>query len=191
MKLIGVSGAREVGKDTFYHILQGRGHHVRRIAFADAIRADLSSVQGLSGGAKNLIRPLYQIYGELAKELQGREYWIDRLTAFMAHIPDSNQTFILTDVRFPFEAQWVKDQGGMVVVVERPQQGEDPHPAENSWREIECDYRIQNTGTISDYAQQVLKVWNDHCGKDQCPWGGCGLSEATKDGCTRRDCELK
>lgn len=194
MKLLAVAGAKGVGKDTFYHILQGRGHHVVRVAFADALKADLADVKGLAGGTKKQLRKIYQFYGQAAKELHGQNYWIDRLEAYLPHIDmyNPNATIILTDVRFLFEAHWVTEQGGKVVVVERPDDGSpDQDISETSWREIECDYRIKNTGTISDYAKDVLKVWDDFNGKGRCLLDGCGLSEATEEGCTRKDCELK
>ena len=138
---------------------------MRRISFADHMKADLSDVRGLTGGGKEPLRPLYQTYAEIAKKLHGQNYWIDRLKYFLEHCQhEPGDTYILTDVRYPYEANWVRDQGGLVVLVERPGRLPDPatsaHPSEMAWKEIDPDHRIANASTMGAYAARVIEAWS-------------------------------
>lgn len=188
MKILGICGAKRVGKDTFYDILKGRRHDVTRLAFADAIKADLSDLPGLAGAPKDVARPVQQAYGTAAKERQGQSYWIDRLAAYMESLQAldayRDTTFIVTDVRFKSEAAWITGLGGSVVTVERPTGDVDEHQSEQEWKQVECDYRIANVTTLSHYVDEVLKVWRSFegpgfaascsvCSAKPCDWIDC------------------
>lgn len=160
MNIIGIAGAKRVGKDTFYHVLKARQHPVSKAAIADSIKADLSDVTGLSGGSKEQLRPILQLYGDIAKQLHGQDYWIDRLSHYIHHLPSDGHT-IITDVRFPSEAKWIKEQGGIVVVVKRPIDTNEEHSSETEWRNIEPDYTIENNQGLSHYAQEVVRVYQE------------------------------
>lgn len=161
MKIVGVCGAKKVGKDTFYCTLKARGHDVVRVSFADAIKADLSDLQGLCGASKEESRSTQQEYGTAAKVLHGSRYWVDRLAAHIdsLQVPEET-TLIVTDVRFKIEARWIRSIGGTVVTVERATGDTDSHSSEHEWKEVECDYHINNASTRSQYVEDILKVWS-------------------------------
>lgn len=77
---------------------------------------------------------------------------------------DTAPNWIITDVRFPNEADAIKKRGGLVVRVERYNlDGSDygwgnpasDHPSETSLDDYDFDYRILNNGTIDDLVLRV------------------------------------
>lgn len=64
--------------------------------------------------------------------------------------------WIITDCRFPNEAQAIKDKGGIVIRVTRPGENlADLHPSETSLDGWEFDYMIENSGTIAQLKDNV------------------------------------
>ena len=82
--------------------------------------------------------------------------------------------WIITDCRFPNEAQAIKDRGGIVIRVERKpfnraggmegnkqfseQIKEDTHPSETALDDYEFDYVIENDGSIEDLVDKIRKL---------------------------------
>lgn len=57
--------------------------------------------------------------------------------------------WIITDTRFPNEAQAIKDAGGIIIRVDRPGvKPINPHPSENSLDDWKFDYKIMNGSDI-------------------------------------------
>lgn len=78
---------------------------------------------------------------------------IDEQTAIMwGRTPN----WIITDCRFPNEAQAIKDKGGVVIRVTRPGENlADLHPSETSLDNWKFDYLLENTGSINDLKDKV------------------------------------
>lgn len=69
------------------------------------------------------------------------------------------QPVVITDCRFPNEAEAIVNAGGALVVIERPGLPDnDTHASENAWREIVPDYVIHNDGTLDELRQKAVKV---------------------------------
>ena len=77
--------------------------------------------------------------------------------------------WIITDVRFPNEAQAIKDRGGVVIRVNRTYytedkkyiMGHDPfetHPSETALDDYEFDHVIDNNGSIEDLIEKVKQL---------------------------------
>lgn len=68
--------------------------------------------------------------------------------------------WIITDVRFPNEAQAVKNRGGIMIRVNRPDKGNtDNHPSEISLDNYQdWDHVIENNGTIEDLIEKVKQL---------------------------------
>lgn len=161
MNIIGLVGGKGVGKDTFYHTLKALGYPVERIAFADFIKADCSNLQGLEGAPKEVARPVWQAYGQAVKEIHGQNYWIRRLERYLTCTRDT-EYLVLTDVRFPFEADWVRGNGGYLIKLTRPiatLTNTDQHVSEQSWQSIRTDANICNDSTRPDYVKKILHHW--------------------------------
>lgn len=151
--LVGLCGARGVGKDTFAGYL---GY--RRIAFADPVR-ELAleinpSFRGSLVGSESGLRRIVEVQGwDFAKDVYGvREFlqnlgvgvrqvigastWID--AAFRQYDPAVST--VITDVRFKNEIHRIRDRGGIIVRLDRSGYDPgDPHISEQEWRSVEPD----------------------------------------------------
>lgn len=173
--IVGLTGYAQVGKDTVGGIMKGLGFE--RLSFADGVREGMYALNPivahgsltvedvLSPGpirlreivdrigwekAKQIseIRQLLQRYGtEAGREIFGSDCWIqralDKAEPFLA--------YVVTDVRFPNEAEAIRAKGGEIWRVDRP--GYAPinsHASDVSVDEIEPDRIIVNDGTVQE-----------------------------------------
>jgi hypothetical protein len=73
----------------------------------------------------------------------------------MKHVTPASK-WIITDVRFPNEAQAIKDKGGVIVRIDRP--GIEPvnaHPSETALDNWTFDYKIGNVSDLVSLRQSV------------------------------------
>lgn len=104
-------------------------------------------------------RRLLQLLGtEAGRNIIHPNIWVNAL--FADYDLDSN--WIITDVRFPNEAQVIKDKGGILIRVERP--GIESHCGGQHLSETSLDaydkfdYVIENDGTIQDLIDKVMAL---------------------------------
>jgi hypothetical protein len=103
-------------------------------------------------------RKILQLLGtEAGREIIHPNIWVNSL--FADYTTDSN--WIITDVRFPNEAQAIKDRGGIVVRIERPG-GEShcggAHASETALDDYDFDIVINNDGTIEELIDKVKQL---------------------------------
>ena len=66
------------------------------------------------------------------------------------------QRWVIPDVRFPNEADAIRNQGGVIVKVTRPSlESTDTHDSETSVDLVEGDYYIVNDGSLDDLQRKV------------------------------------
>ena len=129
--LVGLIGPAGAGKDTVAgHVVEHQGFH--RVGFADRLakfveRIDpvFAALVAAHGGyepakrAHPYIRNRMGEVGNSARELVGRDVWIDPVDEEIEDLgPD--RPVIISDVRFRSEADWLEDNGGVLVAVDRP-----------------------------------------------------------------------
>jgi hypothetical protein len=71
--------------------------------------------------------------------------------------------WVITDTRFPNEAQAIKQANGIIIRVERP--GVKPinnHPSEVSLDKWEFDHVIENKGSVEDLAEKIKQILQFH-----------------------------
>ena len=175
VQVIGLSGYGRSGKDTIGSALQKRGFV--RAAFADRIRESLYALNPLASSHERVqeiidrqgweasktthpeIRVLLQRLGaEVGRDLLGSDIWVD-LT--FRSLPDGAKV-VVTDCRFPNEAEAIKRIGGEIWRVHRPGTG----PANTHESEIALDgYPFQrifvNDSTVADLHQKVYDALKD------------------------------
>lgn len=165
-KLIGLTGLAGTGKDTVREMLETY-HEYTGMAFADPIRGMLSTLLDASDIGhhwmterhlkETTIPALGASYRQLAQTLGtewGREQvhpdlWVRITAARIAAITDSYidrglsaPCIVISDVRMPNEASWIKDQGGVIWRIERPgTQAVRPHESE-SWVNVLIARRV-------------------------------------------------
>ncbi|NUK41832.1 hypothetical protein HRW13_13255 [Streptomyces lunaelactis] len=178
--LIGLAGAARSGKDTAAQALLDIGW--TRRAFADKVRAmlyavdpvvldedgdgevwDLSCAVGCFGwdAAKERfprVREYLQRLGtEGGRELFGENVWVDALFRDR----DTWGPTVITDVRFPNEADAIRAHGGLVVAIQRPGQTlirEADHVSENALAGYLFDDVILNDGPVSQLHDRVMQL---------------------------------
>jgi hypothetical protein len=172
MMLIGVSGYAQAGKDTFADTLVRHYGFVKR-SFADPIRQAMELLNPIVDGmhssglryseavetfgynaAKDMypeIRVLLQRLGtEVGREIIGPHVWID---ALFRSRPISERT-VITDVRFPNEAEAIWFYGGHMVRVTRPSVGRvNDHPSED--QDFKVDTIVHNDSTLYDLSMSA------------------------------------
>lgn len=177
MRIIGLTGAAGVGKDSVGEVLVRAGWV--RMAFADPLRAGLYEMFGIKpvhferehkerpidwlGGRSP--RDLMQTLGtEWGRQLVCSDVW-SRVAErrFLAVEQSGNGHLIngvvFTDVRFPNEAEMILRRGGVIWRVERP--GIEPvraHVSETAAAGIEADRIVVNDGTLLDLEMRVSET---------------------------------
>lgn len=175
--IIGITGYAQHGKDTIGQRLVDR-HGFARYAFADQLREMLyrldpivdcgtgESYQGLIDTvgyeeAKKLpeVRRLLQVLGtECVRDIIGQDAWVNAL--WNKVVPGGvmrTGPVVITDVRFPNEAESIWAHGGYVVRVTRPgfENGiPTDHPSEAHVASLPVDLTLGNDSTIEEL--QVL-----------------------------------
>lgn len=144
---IGLAGA---GKDTAALALVEQGW--KRVAFADKLKS-LAFMFGWDGHKDSAGRKLLQDLG-MAARTYNSDFWVNETYSGI-----NAKYCVFTDVRFENEAQFIRDRGGIIVRIVRPDQiSADQHESETNQFEIRSDYKVVNGGTIEDLRQSVLNI---------------------------------
>lgn len=166
LRLIGLTGYAGTGKDTVRSILE-QDHGFYGMAFADPLRAMLGALLQAAGldeiwmTERDLkeepvdcldvsYRHMAQTLGtEWGRNLQP-DFWL-RIAG--AHIVNKRRQgerlFVISDVRFVNEAEWVREAGGQVWRIHRPQAlPVRPHPSESEIDHIEPDLVLDNSNGV-------------------------------------------
>lgn len=180
--IIGLTGLAGSGKDSVRAVLEQHGY--TGLAFADPMRAMLQALFSTAGvGLQHMterelkeqtIPQLGASYRQLAQTLGtewgralGTDFWVRiALSRIKAQLEDNfgQAQFVISDVRFPNEAEFIREAGGQVWHVLRPGVAPvRPHESEAHARSMACDYTILNDGTLKDLQATVLQAlqWAD------------------------------
>jgi hypothetical protein len=170
--LIGLNGRLKSGKDTTFNVIKELEPTAERVSFAAKLKESAAASIGLdvdtlemlkgkedlffiAGGVfKFNVRQYLQWFGtEGHREVFGDNFWVDQ--ALPRDLVHDARLIVVTDMRFPNEAQRVIDLGGLTVKVER--EVETAHSAHASEQNIDemIDYFLDNTGTLDDLRESV------------------------------------
>jgi hypothetical protein len=162
-RLIGVCGRFSSGKDTLgAHLVANYGY--TRFAFADKLKY-LAHLVGWNGEKDEAGRALLQTLGIGAREILGEDVWIRAVDRqiYPSDGPSPSQV-VITDVRLPNEAEWIRSNGGQVwKVIRKGAALSTPasnHVSETSVDEIRPDVIVPNVGSIEDLhwvVDEILK----------------------------------
>lgn len=188
MQIIGLSGYARSGKDEAAKVLVEE-FGFTRVAFADKLRDFLYALNPLiiaekmeHGGTFPVfshVQTIIDLYGwdgyketeygaEVRRLLQrlgteaGREtmwdsIWID---AAFAGVPEDAKV-VVTDCRFPNEAEAIEKRGGRLWRVTRAGVGPaNSHPSETSLDTYPFDVVLFNDGSLEDYHSQIRSTYN-------------------------------
>lgn len=181
MRLIGLSGYAQSGKDTVGSILV-ENHGFTRVSFADKLRECLYALNPLVGCSTGYLKPdetapvqhfvdkfgwewtkantgsrelLQRLGTEVGRNILGENVWVDAALKGL----DWNGSYVVTDVRFPNEYDAITARLGAVWRIERP--GTEPvnaHPSETALDDRVFDLYLHNEGSIEDLEVMVDSI---------------------------------
>lgn len=179
LTLIGLTGLAGAGKDTVRQILESQ-HGFIGFGFADPIRNMLRTLLSDNGVSESWmderalkeqqIPTLGKSYRELAQTLGtewgrtvlGQDFWLRIAESYLYDIASTTfgpQHFVISDVRFQNEADWVRQRGGVIWRVERPgTQSVRAHVSEQGATAIKADAVLVNNSSIEDLSILVGHV---------------------------------
>lgn len=180
--IVGLSGYSRSGKNSAAEALVQYGW--KQAAFADKLREFLLAVDPVIPGAYGAgllrlsvlikdvgweyakdhypeVRALLQRTGtEAGRKLLGSDVWVNALLAEFSDVP----ALVVTDVRFPNEAQAVADRGGVLIRVRRPGVGPAKdkvgrvHESEVALDGWAFDHTLINDGSVRDLHLKLYGV---------------------------------
>lgn len=181
MQLIGLSGYARSGKDEAAKVLVEE-YGFKRIAFADKLRDFLYALNPIIGsdvdpyefwtvkqaidyygwdGYKATewgrdIRSLLQRLGtEAGRNTLWDSIWIDAAL----HDLDEQGRYVVTDARFPNEADAIVSRGGIIARITRSGVGPaNQHASETSLDDYPFTDRLNNDSTLADF-QESVRAW--------------------------------
>ncbi len=167
--LIGFGSKARIGKDYAAQKLK-EFFDVERIAFADALKADLDYLFSQNGlrlpeilqepDLKETVRPLLVSYGQTIRQFNP-DIWVDRA---LNNRDFKHEITVITDVRFPNEVQRIKELGGYYIeIVSNIQPANETEKLFSPLMEQAADHKITNNfdGKFAlDLVELVEKLLN-------------------------------
>lgn len=173
-----VSGKRYAGKDTvadaLARMLKGGCRSVARVSFASAVKADVAARHGLDLGRLMCDAAYKEQYRELlishatSMRAADEDYWVRSAYATADRAAPSD--IIVSDWRFPNEAQWLRNAGARVVTIRVMASDEariargwvpsavDSDPSECLLDGSAFDYVIENNGDMGSLEREVGRI---------------------------------
>ncbi|AWY39440.1 deoxynucleotide monophosphate kinase [Pseudomonas putida] len=175
--LIGLAGRARTGKTTAANHLVNV-HGFQGYAFADPLRDGLMNILNLSpcdfDGARKeqpiewlgrSPRELMQSLGtDWGRDQVHPDLWLLLAAQNLEFLGQTNDTatgFVISDLRFENEAEFVRKRGGMVIHFLRPDAVEvNPHLSEAGVGIQDCDLVLHNDGALEDLFGQLDEFFN-------------------------------
>lgn len=143
------------GKDTAADIVS-EGRQVLRLSFAAPIKEISSYIQEVLNKPQEKDPNLYQTLGQSLKKVYGDDVWIEACESIISENLD--KSIIVTDLRFPKEAEMLKKYGFLLVKIEREKRviDRDPnHISEIALKNYPFDMVVTNNGTLEEFKKKI------------------------------------
>lgn len=193
-KIIAIHGLIGHGKDTLgialsKAIRSTKGYNVYNRRFAFTVKLNVSNLTGIplevvddtsyqeeifdfTREQKNTFLPEWNLYlrevlqkyaTEAVRNTIHKDAWIIALQHQLSN-HDKNDVFIITDLRFPNEVAWLKEQGATLIKIIRPAEGSSPvvtHESEMGLDNALFDFIVTNDKDIRHLEDIALKIVNE------------------------------
>lgn len=115
-------------------------------------------------------RKILQLLGtEAIRSVFGADHWIrlaelrmGRIEEFLGRVESERALFVITDVRFVNEAEWVRANGGKVVhIVRDDAPAVAAHASEVGLPQSLIDITVHNNGTLDDFRAALSRALSD------------------------------
>jgi hypothetical protein len=193
MMLIGVHGRARAGKDHAANYL-ARNMMFYKYAFAEPLKTMLKSVfgdhfhegdrSGICPETGKSYREMMQTLGtEWGRNLMHPQMWVnlvDRKYREVAEYCPMAKGMVLSDVRFDSEAEWIQQNGGVILDIVRPvprtvkekikaavglQVGIPGHQSEQGISQHYITHTIRNDGTLVDFDIKLMGLVDELLGR--------------------------
>jgi hypothetical protein len=170
--IIGLSGYAQSGKDSTAELLC-LNYQYRRVSFADPIRTGLLRLNPKLDSLTHLqeyiddfgwdnakhnpeVRRLMQRFGtEVGRKMFGEDFWIKMALRDLR----KDERIVISDVRYPNEAEAIKQLGGQVWRINRHNHSAvNGHASEHAMDNYMFNHVIYNDGTIDDLSDEVFML---------------------------------
>ncbi len=183
--IIVLSGGKQHGKDTFAELLMEAYPELmfKRKAFADKMKEvtailldceydeietlkvleDVKVTDAICIRQGTTMRKFLQRLGQIMKDITSDDFiWCE----LMAEEMEANINYIVTDCRFPFEAEYLKDLADFykvpiaIVKVDNPrvEAGVDKHVSEQSYQDIRFNYIVHNDADLPSLGRKAIEL---------------------------------
>lgn len=173
LPIIGIAGHARSGKDTAAQFIR-EAHHCMTYAFAEPLKAMLKAIgleeHELNGWKKDETNNDFQATPRHMMQTLGTEWgrdsindniWVIAAEKRLKHLNamQPSATILITDVRFPNEADFVRKHG-FLIHVERPIKRIDgsTHRSEQALSVQDSDHIIINDGDLEDLREEALRI---------------------------------
>lgn len=166
--IIGVAGLKQSGKDTLANYLE-QDYYFRKFHLAQPLKDGARNL-GWNGTKDNTEfgRPFLEWLGmDVFKKRFGRDYFAKQL--FKQGFPNCSpyMNIVIPDVRDKEEADYIREQGGKIILVHRTHPEhlkmieENPSISDDRLKLITPDFRIINDSDIPSFLQKVQQLLID------------------------------
>jgi hypothetical protein len=179
--LVGICGGKQHGKDTVAALLakMAGADAIRTIrrGMADYVKEEIAECfsqrmsvpkeellrQMNTTGEKERWRLIMQWWGTEYRRAADKDYWVKRMDSWLqsSECPE-HELVIIPDIRFTNEILYIADNGGYLILVDRPGLSEvvDTHVSEQEWRKFDgWNSIIINDGTEEELALKVKALF--------------------------------
>lgn len=156
--ILGLCGKRRSGKDLLARRLSLRFDDVQIMKFASTLKGltfcTTSNINAFTPSVDDDMRRMLQIFGStiMRNHRNGVRAFVDMVDAALG-APDA-QKVIITDVRYPHEAEWIRSLGGVVVKIVTNNGNNasdlDKHASEQRISEVRADLEITSSDALTD-----------------------------------------
>ena len=172
--LIGITGHARHGKDTTADFIVKRFGY-RKLSLADPMKEACRVIFGwtdahLYGDLKDVIDPTYGISPRHALQSLGTAWGQYELSKYDSFADTTGRLLwtrsllsrvrgdtVIADVRFPHEANAIRDAGGVIIMIRRPGWPVDmSHESERGIEEIRADYVIRNGAGLKELKEDIF-----------------------------------
>lgn len=174
--LIGLHGRAGAGKDTVA-LMWGTSHGFQRVALADPLREALYELDPMLATGLTVrmlvdsvgweaakrhrlygpeVRRLLQVLAtEVVRDMISPTAWVDIAEQHITELRDAGSSVVVTDVRFPNEADMIRRLGGHIVRVDRlgPAESGSQHRSETA--SIHADLVLSNDFDLASLRQHA------------------------------------
>jgi len=164
--IVGICGAKQSGKDTVASvILENLPGIIRtktgfmgplKIAYSHISGYTLEEIEKLKNDPDSMVRQDLQYIADMGKRKNFKN--LVEMLQDCINRSDAN-LFIITDLRFLFEAGWIKGKDGSIIRVfnskAEAEAEKDPHHSERDFLKMDFDWSVKNEGSLADIKREA------------------------------------